>query len=230
MGRSNSEIVKIKEAFSDQRYHNSLERCMETELKKDKFRTAVLLVLEEKRMSESAKVDMSLVRKDVEHLYKALTAKEGGETAMINIIVVRSDKHLAQVMSLFEASYKKNFAREMIKRSQNLVVSHITFFAPSDLPLTSLLKGETLAHILNGVLNRPVRDALLLHQALAETSKDRHDLLVSRLVRFHWEPRHMKRVKLAYKERYGTSLEKDVVEGTKGDFSAFMKELCRVDD
>ena len=122
MGRSNGEIVKIKDAFSDQRYSNSLEKCMQTELKKDKFRTAVLLVLEERRMSESEKLDMSLVRRDVEHLYKALTAKEGGETAMINIIVVRSDKHLAEIMRVFEAMYKKNFAREMIKRSQNLVV------------------------------------------------------------------------------------------------------------
>ena len=122
MGRSNSEIVKIKDAFSDQRYSNSLEKCMQTELKKDKFRNAILLVLEERRMKESEKLDMSLVRKDVEHLYKALTAKEGGETAMINIIVVRSDKHLAEIMRVFEAMYKKNFAREMIKRSQNLVV------------------------------------------------------------------------------------------------------------
>ena len=127
MGRSNSEIVKIKDAFSDQRYHNSLERCMQTELKKDKFRTAVLLVLEEKRMSDSQKVDMGLVKKDVEVLHKALTAKEGGETAMINIIVVRSDKHLTEILKVFEALYKKNFAREMIKRSQNLVVSHIHF-------------------------------------------------------------------------------------------------------
>ena len=122
MGRTNSEIVKIKEAFNDARYHNSLEKCMETELKKDKFRSAILLALEERRMSESEKLDIGLVRRDAEHLYKSLTAREGGETAMINIIVVRSNKHLAEVMRVFEAAYKKNFAREMIKRSQNLVV------------------------------------------------------------------------------------------------------------
>lgn len=125
MGRSNSDIVKIKDAFSDQRYNNSLEKCMEAELKGDKFKTAVMLVLDEKRMSESEKLDMGLVRKDVEHLYRALTTKEGSETAMIKIIVVRSDKHLAEVMRVFDAMYKKNFAREMIKRSQNLVVCSI---------------------------------------------------------------------------------------------------------
>ena len=121
MGRTNSEIVKIKDAFSDQRYSNSLEKCMQTELRKDKFRSAVLLALEERRMSDNEKLSIDLVRKDAQDLYRALTSKEGGETAMINIIVVRSDKHLAEVLRVFEGQYHKNFAREMIKKSQNLV-------------------------------------------------------------------------------------------------------------
>lgn len=123
MGRTNSEVMKIKEAFSDPRYNNSLEKCMQTELKKDKFRHAILLALEEKRMSENEKLHLDLVKQDAQYLYKALTAKEGGETAMINIIVVRSDKHLAEVLRVYEAHFHKNFAREMIKKSQNLVVS-----------------------------------------------------------------------------------------------------------
>ena len=127
MGRSNSEIVKIKDAFSDQRYNNSLEKCMQTELKKDKFRNAVLLVLEERRMAENEKLSIDLVRKDAQDLYRALTSKEGGETAMINIIVVRSDKHLAEVLRIFEGQYHKNFAREMIKKSPNLVVRLLSF-------------------------------------------------------------------------------------------------------
>ena len=150
MGRTNSEIVKIKDAFSDQRYNNSLEKCMQMELKKDKFRNAVLLVLEEKRMLESEKIHIDLVRQDAQNLYKALTAKEGGETAMINIIVVRSDRHLAEVLRVFEAQYRKNFAREMIKKSPNLVVS----FPP--LPL----------NILNGCLIYP-RVRLLLISSMA---------------------------------------------------------------
>lgn len=95
---------------------------MQTELKKDKFRHAILLALEEKRMSDNEKLDVNLVRKDAQELYKALTSKEGGETAMINIIVVRSDNHLREVLRTFEASYRKNFAREMIQKSRNLVV------------------------------------------------------------------------------------------------------------
>ncbi|KAI4263703.1 MAG: hypothetical protein L6R42_001163 [Xanthoria sp. 1 TBL-2021] len=207
MGRTNSEIVKIKDAFSDKRYDDSLEKCMQTELKKDKFRNAVLLALEEKRMSNNEKLDVNLVRRDTQELHRALTSKEGGETAMINIIVVRSDNHLREVLRSFEASYRKNFAREMIQKSRNLV-------------------GETLAHILNGVLNRPVRDALLLHQAINETSKDRAELLVSRLVRFHWEPKHLEKVKQEYRRKYGHKLEHVIKESTKGDFGEFCLGLC----
>ena len=123
MGRTNSEIVKIKDAFSDKRYNDSLEKCMQTELKKDKFRNAVLLALEEKRMDESEKLSLDLVRRDVQNLYKALMSKEGGETAMIDIIVVRSDNHLREVLRVFEGNYHKNFAREMIQKSRNLVVT-----------------------------------------------------------------------------------------------------------
>ena len=123
MGRSNSEIRAIKEGFSDKRYSDSLEKCMQMELKKDKFRNAVLLALEEKRMEDHHALSHELIRRDTQNLHRALTAKEGGETAMIDIIVVRSDPHLREVLRAFEATYKKNFTREMIQKSRNLVVS-----------------------------------------------------------------------------------------------------------
>ena len=122
MGRTNSEIRAIKAAFSDKRYGDSLEKCMQTELKKDKFRNAVLLALEEKRMEEMSSVSKTMVRRDVDDLYKALVSKDGGETAMIEIIVVRSDTHMRDVLREFEVRYRKNFAREMIQKSRNLVV------------------------------------------------------------------------------------------------------------
>lgn len=74
-----------------------------------------------------------------------------------------------------------------------------------------------------------MRDALLLHQALAESSRDRTDLLVSRLVRFHWEPSHLERIKVAYKQKYGSRLESAMQEGTRGDFGDFCVALCKVE-
>ena len=145
IGRSNSEIAKIKDKFSDKRYNDSLERCMQTELKKDKFRTAILLALEQRRMEESDKISADLVRRDVQELHRALISKEGGETAMINIIVVRSDNHLREVLRSFEATYRKNFAREMIQKSRNLVVS-CTLIHNASFPLFVLI-GLTRARL-----------------------------------------------------------------------------------
>lgn len=192
IGRSNSDIREIKNCFKDKKYGDDLEKCIKTELKADKFRVAILLALEERRMPESSAVDIKLVRDDVAELARALDSA-GGETDMIKIIVVRSDAHLREVLRLFERTYRVNFARQMISKSRNLV-------------------GETLAHILNGALNRPMRDALLLHQAISETApgKERTELLISRLIRLHWEPKHLEKVKAVYRERYGMSVEEAV--------------------
>ncbi|KIW88603.1 uncharacterized protein Z519_10649 [Cladophialophora bantiana CBS 173.52] len=217
MGRSNSDIREIKNCFKDKKYNDDLEKCIRTELKADKFRVAILLVLEERRMPESSPLDIRLIKEDVVHLAEALESK-GGETDMIKIIVLRSDAHLREVLRLFERTYGVNFARQMISKSRNLV-------------------GETLAHILNGALNRPMRDALLLHQAINETApgKERTELLISRLVRMHWEPKHLEKVKAVYKERYGRSVEEEVkrevwaqMKTVEGRFCAeFCIELVR---
>ncbi|KAJ9625428.1 hypothetical protein H2204_010401 [Knufia peltigerae] len=192
MGRSNSDIREIKNCFKDKKYSNDLEKCIRTELKADKFRMAILLALEERRMPESSPLDIKLIRNDVQALAHALDSA-GGESDLIRIIVVRSDAHLREVLRLFERTYRVNFAREMITKSRNLV-------------------GETLAHVLNGALNRPMRDALLLHQAISETApgKERTELLISRLVRMHWEPKHLEKVKSVYRERYGHSVEEAI--------------------
>ncbi|KAI1140715.1 Annexin [Hypoxylon sp. FL0543] len=214
MGRTNYEISQIKEAFSDKKYRDSLTLCMKTELKEDKFKRAVLMVLEEKRMEDVDEygrllpIDRELVQDDVEALYKAVRSDRGGETAMIQIVVSRSDNHLKEVLRLYEKVVGSNFARDALKKSGNLV-------------------GELLAHVLNGVINKPVRDALLLHHALTASKKDhlRRELLISRLVRFHWDRHHMAAIKRAYRERYGEELSDAVKEGTSGEWGMFCEQL-----
>jgi len=211
MGRTNSEIRAIKDGFSDKKYSDSLTKCMKQELKEDKFKKAVLLVLEERRMEERPgySLDRFLVEEDVRELHKSVRAEKGGETAMINIIVLRSDSHLREVLRVYEVSYRANFAREMLRKSTNLV-------------------GELLAHILNGVINKPVRDALLLQHALTLTKSDhlRTELLISRLVRCHWDRPHMEAVKREFRARYGRELQGAVAEGTKGAVGEFCEQLC----
>ncbi|KAK8016535.1 Annexin A7 [Apiospora rasikravindrae] len=215
MGRTNHEIRQIKDGFSDKKYRDSLSQCMKTELKEDKFKKAVLMVLEERRMEEYDEygrplpVDRHLVEDDVHDLRKAVKSEKGGETAMIQIVIMRSDSHLRDVLKMYERTYKSNFARDALKKSGNLV-------------------GELLAHILNGVINKPVRDALLLNHALTSSKKDglRRELLISRLVRYHWDRHHMAAVKRAYRERYGQDLSDAIRDGTSGEWGLFCRQLA----
>ncbi|EEU47354.1 uncharacterized protein NECHADRAFT_67271 [Fusarium vanettenii 77-13-4] len=215
MGRTNGEIRLIKDAFTDKKYDNSLIKCMKEELKEDKFKKAVLMVLDERRMEEYdhygrlQPIDYGLVDQDVADLRRAIRSEKGGETAMITIIVQRSDSHLRAILQEYERQFRANFARDALKKSGNLV-------------------GELLAHILNGVINRPVRDALLLHHAISASRKDglRRELLISRLVRYHWDPDHMRAVKQAYRERYNRGLGDAVREATSGEWGMFCEELC----
>ncbi len=94
------------------------------------------------------------------------------------------------------------------------------------------MQGEVIAHILNGVINRPARDALLLRHALDDIAHRnkavelRYELLMSRLIRLHWDRVHLARVKEEYKIKYRTDLERDVKDSTKGEFSEFALRLC----
>ena len=85
-----------------------------------------------------------------------------------------------------------------------------------------------LAHTLNGVINKPVRDALLLNHALAASKKEglRRELLISRLVRYHWDHHHMAAVKRAYRERYGQDLSEAIRDGTSGEWGLFCRQLA----
>ena len=237
MGRSNAEVREVKAAFRDKRYGDDLVRCMEKELRMDKFRVAVLMVLEERRQEEQDVYPPEYRDRDVDVLAKSIRAREGGESAMLEIIVRRSDAHLREVLRAYQDLYGENFAKAALQKSGNLVVclsclSH----SPSPSPKPQLTphphsQGEVIAHILNGAINRPARDSLLLRHAIQDVggARDelRHELLISRLVRLHWDRAHLARVKRAYREKYGRTLEQDLEEVTRGDFGRFVGELAR---
>lgn len=139
MGRQNYEIREIKDAFRDKRYGDSLTKCMDKELKADKFRKAVLMALEGERQEESDIWPSEYRNRDVDTLYKALKAREGGESSMLSVVVMRSDAHLREILRTYERKYQGNFARDALRKSNNLVVSHLTplpphTYIPANLP------------------------------------------------------------------------------------------------
>jgi len=99
---------------------------------------------------------------------------------------------------------------------------------------TNTMQGELVAHRLNGVINKPARDALLLRHAIQDIASKSHkedelryELLISRLVRVHWGRPHLMRVKQEYEEKYEKELEDDIDRACKGDFREFLLELCQ---
>lgn len=123
MGRQNFEIRAICDSFKDKRYSDSLVKCMDKELKADKFRKAVLMALEGERQEESDVWPVEHRNRDVDTLYKALKAREGGESAILGVVVMRSDAHLRECLRTYERKYQGSFARECLRKSNNLVVS-----------------------------------------------------------------------------------------------------------
>lgn len=122
MGRSNAEIRNIKDSFRDKRYSDSLSRCMDKELKADKFRVAVLMALEERRQEENDVWPTEYRNRDVDTLYEALRRRDGGESAILQIVVTRSSAHLREVLKTYEKKCGGNFAKDALKKSNNLVV------------------------------------------------------------------------------------------------------------
>jgi hypothetical protein len=74
-----------------------------------------------------------------------------------------------------------------------------------------------------------MRDAQLLRHAIDEysTGKGRDELLISRVVRFHWEPAHFDRVKFEYKNKYGRDAYVDVAKNVKGDYREYIVQMMR---
>lgn len=65
---------------------------------------------------------------------------------------------------------------------------------------------------------------------MAEKNKDeelRYELLISRLVRLHWDKVHLLRVKREYESKRGQSIEEDIQKASKGDLADFLCALCQ---
>ena len=74
---------------------------------------------------------------------------------------------------------------------------------------------------------------MLLRHAIDDISEKnrevelRYELLMSRLIRLHWDRMHLARVKREYKNKNGSDLERDIKSAARGDFREFCLRLCQ---
>ncbi|KAI5812830.1 hypothetical protein BZA77DRAFT_322953 [Pyronema omphalodes] len=211
MGKSNIETAAIKAAFRDAKYGGSLEKAVAEELMADKFRLAVMTQLSCTKMEKDERVYLDNVARDVEKLYSLLERPSGGETEMIGIIVQRNDLALMEISLQYKQRFGRDLAKDIRKHSKNLA-------------------GETLLHVLAGALDKPLRDAKLLDQAItAAVEQGREDLLITRACRMHWELKHLNRVKRAFKKKFKISVGERILHATKGSYREFLLRMLRED-
>ncbi|KAK7722448.1 hypothetical protein SLS64_000985 [Diaporthe eres] len=224
LGKSNTEARLIEDGFRihsnklEREHGTSLESFLDPYLRKGEawFREAVKAVLSGHKMEERdhsgqpQPIDMQLVEKDVDELFEAVAGERGAATTISQIVILRSDAHLREVLTIYQRKYESDFLTDALQG-------------------TMQLRDDVLFHVLYGVLNRPTRDAWLLHQALTPSGNDgtQHEVLTSRLVRAHWNGHYLSAVKEAYCEQYGQHLTDDIASGTSGEWGAFCIALAQ---
>ncbi|RPA75170.1 Annexin [Ascobolus immersus RN42] len=211
MGKTLAEIREIKRGFRDAKYNHDLVVALEAELPADKFRYAILLSLDEDaRMPDDQRVDMGAVERDVRRLYQVLEEGAPGkmETKIIDVVVKANADHLREVIRWYKHQHGKDVSKLVIRHSKNLV-------------------GESLLHVLAGIIDKALRDAKLIQNAL-ESFVAKEDLLISRLVRVHWDREHMVQVREAYKRKYRKELRDVLMGALSGGLGEFVGEMYRV--
>ena len=80
---------------------------------------------------------------------------------------------------------------------------------------------DALLMILRGGTDRAMRDAMLLEDTMRGAgTKD--DLLLNRVIRYHWDRTHLNQVKGAYRHRYQLDLATRIQGDTRGDFQRLL--------
>jgi annexin A7/11 len=80
---------------------------------------------------------------------------------------------------------------------------------------------DALLFQLNHAVDKYMHAAALLEDSMAGAGTKDH-LLVSRVVRYHWDRHGMANIKGAFQQRYNTSLSRRIKGETSGDYERLM--------
>ncbi|KAF7912682.1 uncharacterized protein EAF01_001703 [Botrytis porri] len=201
MGRSNADINAIKSMYQ-RRYKRSLAGDIKGDLSM-KTEDHFLMVLEANRNEESAPVIPRDVDRDVASIWNATEAIRGHDAKTVcEIFTKRNDAQLRAINHTYQQQHGK--------------------------PLEWVIKKKFSGHMEDALLyqlrsasDKAMRDANLMEESMKGFgTKDK--LLVARVVRCHWDPKHMDQVKGAYQHAYRRSLASRISADTSGYYEKLM--------
>lgn len=188
-----------------QRYRETLENAVKGDLSM-KTEKLFMMALSGMKMDDWVPINPQAVTNDVVALQTATKGFGTDELAVCSVFTRSSDAHLRAVAS----EYQRNYSIEITRMIRKEFSGHMQ---------------DALLYIMDGALNKPARDAKLLEESMKGLgTKD--NLLITRLVRVHWNRPHFEAVKHAYRQMYGKDLAARVRGETSGDYGRMMVALC----
>ena len=197
IGRSNADMQAIKQAYYHT-YHRHLEHDVRDDLsaKTERFFS---MILSATRQEESAPVVPQSIDADVAEIHRCTEARIGAEQLTVcSILSNRSDSQIRAISHAYEHRYRRPLEKVFISE----------FSGHMEDALMQMVRCGT---------DRAMRDAINIEHAMAGMgTKD--EMLVTRIVKLHWDPAHLQQVKGAYKARYRQDLIGRVRGETSGDY------------
>lgn len=201
LGRSNADLNAIKST-----YQRTFNRRLEDDVRGDlsmKTERHFLIVLGATRAEDAAPVVKSDIDRDVGDLYNATEGKVGtDEMKVCSILSTRNDNQIRAIAYEYQQKYARSL-EDVIKREFS---GHME---------------DALLYQLRHGLDKYMNAARLLEDAMAGAGTKDH-LLVSRVVRYHWDRNYMANVRGAYEKKYRKNLASRIKGETSGDYERFL--------
>ncbi|OAA73833.1 annexin A7 [Cordyceps fumosorosea ARSEF 2679] len=202
LARSNADLNAIKQAYY-KTFHRSLEETVKGDLSM-KTERHFMMVLAANRAEDSAPVIPQQVDGDVMELYKATEGKMGTDEILVcSIFSSRNDNQLRAIAHAYKQRFNKDL--EAVVKSQEF---------------SGHMKDALLFQLRHAV-DKYMHAAQLFEDAMAGMgTKDQ--LLVGRVVRYHWDRNELANIKGAYQQRFRRSLASRIKGETSGDYGRLM--------
>ncbi|XP_059191389.1 annexin A2-like [Centropristis striata] len=201
--RSNDELVEIKKV-----YQELFKKDLDKDVKGDtsgNFAKLLLALVETKRAAPSGIVDYEKIDQDARALFEAgLMIKGTDVPTWIAIMSERSVPHLQKVFGRYR-SYSPYDMQESIRKE-----------VKGDLQQSFLVLVQCFE-------NKQLYFANRLHEAMK--GKSAKEKILTRIIVSRCEV-DLKKICSEYKANYGESLQKTILEHTKGDYQKVMLSLC----
>ncbi|KAI0842194.1 Annexin [Hypoxylon sp. FL0890] len=201
LGRSNADLNAIKSMYQHT-FHKSLESQVKGDLSM-KTERHFLIVLGANRAEDSAPVIPQAIDQDVMEIYRATEGKLGTDEMMVcSILSTRNDNQIRAINHAYEQKFRRRL-EDVIKKEFS---GHME---------------QALLYQLRHAVDKYMHAASLLEDAMAGLGTKDH-LLVSRVIRYHWDKQTLANVKGAYQQRYRRSLASRIKGETSGDYQRLM--------